>query len=59
MKLIRRITTKIIAYISVFVAIISVALIFEAESAIGLYVFAFWTLIVSAIVLIKASEPGE
>lgn len=53
MQLLSKITRRTIAYISVFVAIISVVLVFEAESAIGLFIYAIWTLITIFIGLVK------
>ena len=53
-QLISKITTKTIVYITNFVAIISIVLVFEVESVFGLYFFALWGLITLLICLIKA-----
>ena len=53
-QLISKITTKTIVYITNFVAIISIVLVFEVESMFGLYFFALWGLITLLICLIKA-----
>lgn len=54
MQLISKITTRTVAYISGFVTIISIVLVLEVESALGLYFFVLWVLIALLICLIKA-----